>query len=115
MLRRKMLEYLRAWRLAHKKERLLINGARQVGKSCIVERFGEEYESFIKLDFIEHPEYRGIFAEALSAEAIYSNLTLYIPGARVVPGKTLLFFDELQECPEARAALSILPWTVART
>lgn len=73
MLRRKMLEYLRAWRITHKKECLLINGARQVGKSYIVERFGEECESFIKLDFIEHPKYRGIFAEALSAEAIFGS------------------------------------------
>ncbi|MBR3225510.1 MAG: hypothetical protein IKF78_09320 [Atopobiaceae bacterium] len=70
MLRRKMLEFLRTWRVSHQKECLLINGARQVGKSYIVERFGEEYESFVKLDFIEHPEYCGIFAGALSAEAI---------------------------------------------
>ena len=108
MLRRKMLDTLRAWRAAHTRECLLINGARQVGKSYIVDRFGEEYASYLKLDFVEHPDYRGIFEGSLSAESIYSNITLYIPGARIVPGDTLLFLDELQECPEARAAFKYL-------
>lgn len=108
MLKRKMLDTLRSWRESHKRECLLINGARQVGKSFIVDRFGEEYTSYIKLDFVEHPDYRGIFAGSLSAESIYSNISLYVPGVRVVPGNTLLFLDELQECPQARAAFKYL-------
>ena len=108
MLRRKILDTLRSWRASHTGKCLLINGARQVGKSYIVDCFGEEYASDLTLDFVEHPDYRGIFAGSLSAEAIYSNITLYVPGAQIVPGNTLLFLDELQECPEARAAFKYL-------
>ena len=108
MLRRKMFDTLLSWKAGHGQECLLVNGARQVGKSFIVDRFGETYANYVKLDFVEHPEYRGIFAGALSAEAIWSNISLYIPGARLVAGKTLLFIDELQECPEARAAFKYL-------
>lgn len=108
MLRRKMLDTLRSWRASHGQECLLINGARQVGKSFIVDCFGEEYTSYIKLDFVEHPEYKGIFAESLSANSIYSNISLYVPGVHVVPRATLLFLDELQECPQARAAFKYL-------
>lgn len=109
MLRRKMYSYLQAWKRSHGKECLLVNGARQVGKSFIIELFGEaEYESFVKLDFVEHPEYKDIFGGSLSADDLYSRITLFIPGVRIVPGKTLLFLDELQECPEARAAFKYL-------
>ena len=109
LLRRKMYSYLQSWRHSHGTECLLINGARQVGKSFIVERFGEvEYESFIKLDFVEHPDYRGIFSGSLSAKDLYSRITLFVPGVKIVPGKTLLFLDELQECPEARSAFKYL-------
>ena len=109
MLKRKMLVFLKQWRSNHGTECLLINGARQVGKSYIVERFGEsEYESFIKIDFVKQPNLKGIFADSLAAEDIYSRITLNIPGARVISGNTLLFLDEIQECPEARAAFKYL-------
>ena len=109
MLRRKMTSYMHAWKENHEHECLLINGARQVGKSFIVERFGEaEYGTFIKLDFIEHPEYKDIFSGSLAADDIYSRITLSVPGAHIVDGDTLLFFDELQECPEARTAFKYL-------
>lgn len=109
MLKRKIYSYLQSWRRSHGTECLLINGARQVGKSFIVERFGEaEYESFVKLDFVEHPDYRDIFSGSLSAGDLYSRITLFVPGVRIIPGRTLLFLDELQECPEARAAFKYL-------
>ena len=104
-----MAGFLNRWKKSHKKKCLLINGARQVGKSFIVDRFGEEsYESYVKLDFVEHPEHRAVFDGPLSAESVLSRITLVIPGARIVPGKTLLFFDEIQECPAARASFKYL-------
>ena len=109
MLRRKILDFLTAWKANHGAECLLINGARQVGKSYIVEHFGKtHYDSFIKIDFIEHPDLKGVFAGPLAAEDIYSRITLNIAGARIIPGNTLLFLDEIQECPEARAAFKYL-------
>ena len=109
MLKRKMLSYLRQWRETHQSECLLINGARQVGKSFVVNQFGaSDYEQFIPIDFIAHPEYREIFAEALDANTITARISLYIPGVRFIPGNTLIFLDELQECPQARTALKYL-------
>lgn len=109
MLKRKMLDILREWKNSHGAECLLINGARQVGKSFIVGEFGRsEYESFIEIDFIENPQMASIFDGSLSAESILSRITLLVPGAKLIPGKTLIFFDELQECPAARAAFKYL-------
>lgn len=109
MLRRKLYDILLGWKRHHGQECLLINGARQVGKSFIVERFGRaEYGTFIKLDFIEHPDHKSIFSGSLSADDIYSRITLNIPNTHIVPNDTLLFIDEIQECPEARAAFKYL-------
>ncbi len=109
MLKRKMADRLGDWKKSHGAKCLVINGARQVGKSFIVDRFGESaYENYIKIDFVEHPEYSNIFEGALSADRIYSNITLSVPGAHIVPGKTLVFFDEIQECPAARASFKYL-------
>lgn len=109
MLKRKVFDYLLRWKRDHGKECLLVNGARQVGKSYIVETFGEtEYESLVKVDFIRNPELKSIFQDSLDPGEIYSRMTLLIPGVRLIPHKTLLFLDEIQECPEARSAFKYL-------
>ena len=109
MLRRKIIDTLHAWKASHGAECLLINGARQVGKSFAVETFGgAEYASFIKIDFVKQPELKSVFEGSLAPEDIYSRITLMVPGARLVPGETLIFLDEIQECPEARSAFKYL-------
>ena len=108
MLKRKMLGFLEEWKASHARKCLLINGARQVGKSFIVDVFGSTYQSYIKLDFVKHPEQKGIFETSLDAGDIYSRITLFVPGASIVPGQTLIFIDEIQECPAARAAFKYL-------
>ncbi|WP_350454277.1 ATP-binding protein [Slackia heliotrinireducens] len=109
MLRRKMLDYLRRWRQEKEKECLLIKGARQVGKSFIVEEFGKsDYTSFVMVDFIKTPEFKGAFQGSLDPDDIYSRLSLLMPGAQYVEGNTLIFLDEIQECPQARSALKYL-------
>ena len=109
MLKRKITARLKEWKTGHGQECLLINGARQVGKSYAVERFGlDEYESYIPIDFVKTPELKAIFAGPLDPSDIYSRMTLLMPGTRLVPGKTLIFIDEIQECPEARSAFKYL-------
>ena len=109
MLKRKIFDTLKAWKSTHGAECLLVNGARQVGKSFAIEAFGNsDYESFIKIDFIKQPELKFIFEDSLAPEDIYSRITLSIPGAQLLPGKTLIFLDEIQECPEARSAFKYL-------
>ena len=109
MLKRKMLDTLLHWRANKGTECLLIKGARQVGKSFIVEHFGRrEYDSYLELDFIKRPELRGIFQDSLDPDRIYQNISLLIPDSRFVEKDTLIFLDEIQECPEARSALKYL-------
>ena len=76
----------------------MIVGARQVGKSYIVEEFCKvHYESFIKMDFIENPDYISALSGAESAEEILLRLSALF-GDKMIPGKTVIFFDEVQEC-----------------
>ena len=109
MLRRKLTDYLRRWRANKHQECLLVKGARQVGKSFAIERFGErEYRNFIKIDFILEPALREVFEGAVDADSIFRRISLVKEHARFVPGETLLFLDEIQECPLARTALKYL-------
>lgn len=106
MLRRKMLDYLRQWRRKKGAECLLVKGARQIGKSFIIEQFGlADYQSFIPIDFIKHPEYAKAFEGTLDPTRIMRELSLLIPGMHLLEGETLIFLDEIQECPQARSSL----------
>lgn len=109
MLKRKIYDTLLEWKKQHGKECLLVKGARQTGKTFTVEYLGNhEYESFIEINFIEHPEMKDAFQGALDSEEILKQLSLFIPGMKVIPGKTLLFLDEIQKCAQARTALKFL-------
>ena len=113
MLRRKIYDQLASWKAEKRKkeikECLLIKGARQVGKSYIVEQFGKEnYESFININFILQPELKKAFEGNKDPERIYSNLSLFLPNIKLIPGKTLFFLDEIQNCGAARTALKFL-------
>ena len=78
----------------------MITGARQVGKSYIIEKYAKEhYKHLIKLDFIEHPEYISAFRNVNSAEDMLLRLSTML-GEDMIPGETIIFFDEVQECKE---------------
>ena len=109
MLKRKMYEKLLDWKNSRGQHCLLIKGARQVGKTYIVREFGKaEYESFIEINFLEHPEFKIIFDGDRSAETIFKNISYNIPNVKLVPHRTLLFLDEIQKCANARTALKFL-------
>ena len=100
MLQRKIYKRIEAFYKDRPNKALLITGARQVGKSFIVEEFSKaHYESFIKLDFIENPEYISALAGAGNTEEILLRLSALF-GDQMIPGKTMIFFDEVQECKE---------------
>ena len=95
-------------RLAHRRGQrnrkpLLLRGARQVGKTVAVRRFGECFDCFIELN-LEQSSDREPFQHGLAVEDILGAIVLR-KHARPVEGKTLLFLDEIQECPEAVHAL----------
>lgn len=109
MLRRKIYKKLIEWKNSSSKKCLLVKGARQVGKTYLVRAFGKaEYESFIEINFYTHPELKSIFGAGLSGEEIYKKVTAMIPGVRMIPGKTLIFLDEIQKCASARTALKFM-------
>lgn len=113
MLKRKAYEYLKEWRNRKNnnknKEALLIKGARQVGKSFLVKSFGlSNYESYIEINFIERPELKLAFKNSRNPEDIYTKLSLYFPNMKLIPGSTLFFIDEIQNCGDARTAIKFL-------
>ncbi|MCL2156326.1 MAG: ATP-binding protein, partial [Leptospirales bacterium] len=97
------------WRANKKNECLLVKGARQIGKTFIIDKFGREfYKKYIYINFIENPGLKTIFDESLEAGEIYKKISLNFLNLEFVPGDTLIFLDEIQECPNARTALKFL-------
>lgn len=92
--------YLLEWKQDADHKPLLLRGARQVGKSSAVRHLGETFTYFLEVNFERDAKARVPFQKELSPKEIAAQLsTMY--GVPVVPGKTLLFFDEIQACPEA--------------
>jgi len=109
MLKRKIMDTLIEWKSKKNKECLLIKGARQIGKTFIIREFAKQnYDNFIELNFFLEPKHKEIFSGSLEMSEIIKRLTLQIPTAKFIPGKTLLFLDEIQECGEARTALKFI-------
>ena len=108
MLKRKAWNKLVQWKNSEDKKALCIIGARQIGKTTLVRQFaGEYYENFVELNFISDKRAAEIFDGELSAEAIITGITAYVQKP-MVPGRTLVLLDEIQECPNARTAIKFL-------
>ncbi|MDR3000443.1 MAG: AAA family ATPase [Fibromonadaceae bacterium] len=108
-MKRRILTDFLAWKESRKNEALLVKGARQIGKTYIIEEFGKKYyKSSITLNFFEKPVLKSIFDGELSADEILKNISLRLPNFKFIKGQTLLFLDEIQECPQARTALKFL-------
>ena len=108
MLYRKAYEKLREWKESDKKKALCIFGARQIGKTTIIRHFGaENYENMVEINFVTDKDAAKIFDGPLDADTIITNLTAYVRKP-MEPGKTLIFFDEVQECPDVRTAIKFL-------
>ena len=104
--RRKFYDWLLRWKATKQQECLLVKGARQIGKTFIVEKFGrEQYESFLEFNFVLEPDACSIFEGSLKAEDLYRKISAYDATRRLLPGRTLIFLDEIQECANARTAL----------
>lgn len=111
MLNRHIMDDLKKWNKRENRKSLIISGARQVGKTYIVRAFADEcYESLIELNFLEQPELKEIFAGNLDTDTLLLNISVYRPAEKMKPGKTLIFLDEIQECPQAVASLKF--WTI---
>ncbi len=103
-MKRDVHNILMQWKAESNRRPLLIRGARQVGKTYVVRRFGrEEFENYLELNFEKNPEYKEIFTSIDPVE-IVEKITLFTQG-NVNVGNTLLFLDEIQDCPAAITSL----------
>ncbi len=107
MLKRKIDSYLEQFYRQTNKA-LLVTGARQIGKSYSIRQYGKShYENFVEINFIEEPGAAEILKGARNSQEILVRLSL-LTTTPLVPGKTLIFFDEVQECPELVTAIKFL-------
>lgn len=107
MFERKIMKELIRWKNdTGKKKALVIKGLRQIGKTTTVRQFAEEnYQNIVYIDFKRNRSIKKVFNDDLTVDRITMDLTANMPDAKFVPGKTLMIFDEVQECSGARASL----------
>lgn len=108
MLKRKLTKVLENWQKSGHDKALLLTGARQVGKTTAVREFaGKFYKHFVEVNFVKNPIAKQAFDGRLSTAEIVMNLSAmgYGPFNK---GETLIFLDEIQECPNARTAIKFL-------
>lgn len=96
--------YLKEWASRDVRKPILLRGARQVGKSSAVRHLGKQFENYLELNLEMEPQYKSVFAQDLNVKRIVMQISA-MSGTRIVEGKTLLFIDEIQECPEAIMSL----------
>ena len=87
---------------------LLVTGARQVGKTTLIRQQGQEaFPNFVELNFLENTAARQLFETATDSSDFLLRLSALV-GEKLVPGKTLIFLDEVQECKEIVTAIKFL-------
>ena len=95
---------LEKWKNSQTRKPLLLRGARQVGKTYSARNLGRKFKSFVEVNFEKRKDANSIFLRDFDTVRILRELSI-LTGSRIIPGETLLFFDEIQECPEAVKAL----------
>ena len=102
--RRNIDAELLRWAKESNKKPLLLRGARQVGKTCSIREFSKSFRYFLEVNFESDSEVRSLFEKNLSPKEISRDLSVYY-NVPVVPGETLVFFDEIQSCKNAISSL----------
>ncbi len=106
MLKRKITSDLEEWIRHRNRKCLIVQGARQVGKTYSIERFAKEYfAETIEINFKETPSASEIFSGDLTVEAMILAMRFRFPDKKILPEKTLVFLDEIQECEAAITSL----------
>ena len=106
LLKRKIDAFLAAWKQNPHRKPLIVKGARQIGKTRSIQAFGKaNYESVIEINFVLQKKFRSIFDNGYEVDTIIKNISLLEPTWKFIPYKTLIFFDELQKCPDCATSL----------
>ena len=106
-LKRKIDGFLLKWREDKDKKPLIVKGCRQVGKTESIRHFAKVagYQSVIEINFVKDEKYKKITLDGYSASAIIKNISLLDPSKSFIPGKTLIFFDEISDFPDIATSL----------
>ena len=106
LLKRKIDKYLVEWKNNPNKMPLIIKGARQIGKTESIRNFAKNnYKSVIEINFVLQKQYKDIFDDGFEVDNIIKNISLRNPNLEFIPGDTLIFFDELQDCINCATSL----------
>ncbi len=105
-LKRKIDTFLAEWKADSNRKPLIVRGSRQIGKTESVLHFAKDnYESIIEINFVRDVKYKGIISNGYEASDIIKNISLIDPTKKFIPGKTLIFFDEITEFREITTSL----------
>ena len=105
-LKRKIDEFLIDWKHSQDKLPLIVKGARQIGKTDAIENFAKNnYKHVVEINFILQKQFKNIFDDGFEADKIIKNISLIEPNFQFVPGETLIFFDEIQDCINCATSL----------
>ncbi len=105
-LTRKIDQYLLDWKANPERKPLIIRGARQIGKTESILHFASQnYDSIIEINFVRDEKYKNITADGYDPLSIIKNISRIDPSKQFIPGKTLIFFDEITEFPDIATSL----------
>lgn len=106
LLKRKIDKYLIEWKNNPDKMPLIVKGARQIGKTESIRNFAKNnYKSIIEINFVLQKQFKDIFDDGFEVDTIIKNISLRNPNLEFIPGNTLIFFDELQDCINCATSL----------
>ena len=106
LLERKIDTFLSDWKSNPKRKPLIVKGARQIGKTESIRAFGRvNYDSVLEMNFMLQKKFRNIFNDGYEVDQIIKNISILEPSWKIIPNRTLLFFDELQKCPDRATSL----------
>jgi len=95
---------LHTWMSKERRKPLLLRGARQTGKTYSVRQLSKKFQNYIEINFEKEPRFRRLFDKDYKVQRIIREISA-LQSITITPGKTLLFFDEIQACPQAVTAL----------
>lgn len=107
-MERKTTEAFEKWKNDPDKVGLLVEGPRQVGKTYIIREFGKTYRNFLEINLHDDTELRSLFSNDITAKTVIEKIGIRFPDFRIVKGESLLFIDEIQDCPSAISAIKPL-------
>jgi len=106
LLKRKIDTFLLEWKNNPERMPLIVKGARQIGKTESIRHFASQnYDHVIEINFVLQKQYKDIFDDGFEVDTILKNISLKNPDWEFIPGKTLFFFDELQDCINCATSL----------